>query len=167
MGERAHYASGMRTAVIRINVDPSGTLSETEIEAGVAGLLAGVGELGIQLVHPDLRSLAPSRRELQFLAVGEDPVAVARSARDLCRRAFRTEPAEGTTTFISRGTDEDALGVLLALGVVGHLSRASGADGWDVVTVRLAEADLRRVPESRIQTALEASLNCEVRIVAT
>jgi hypothetical protein len=34
-------------------------------------------------------------------------------------------------------------------------------------TVRLAADDLRRVPESRIQTALEASLNCEVRIVTT
>lgn len=84
-----------------------------------------------------------------------------------CAGAFGTEPAEGTTTYLSRGTDEDALGVLLAFGVAGDLSRASGADGWDVVTVRLAEADLRRVPESRIQTALEASLNCEVRIVAT
>ena len=157
----------MRTAVIRINVDPSGTLSDTDVETGVAEVLAGVGELGMRLVHPNLGSLPPDRRVLQFLAAGEDPAAVARSARDLCRRAFGTEPAEGTTTYLSRGTDEDALGVLLAFGVAGDLSRASVGDGWDVVTVRLAEADLRRVPESRIQTALEASLNCEVRIVAT
>jgi hypothetical protein len=157
----------MRTAVIRINADPGGTLSETEFETGVADVLAGVGKLGMELVHPDLGSLPRSRRELQFLAAGADPAAVARSARDLCRRAFGTEPAEGTTTYLSRGTDEDALGVLLAFGVAGDLSRASGADGWDVVTVRLTQADLRRVPESRIQTALEASLNCEVRIFAT
>ena len=157
----------MRTAVIRINVDPGGTLSDTEVETGVAKVLAGVDELGMRLVHPNLGSLPPNRRELQFLATGEDPATLQRSARDLCRRAFDTESAEGTTTYLSRGTDEDALGVLLAFGVVGDLSRASGADGWDVVTVRLAEADLRRVPESRIQTALEASLNCEVRIVVT
>ncbi len=157
----------MRTAVIRINVDPSGTLSDTDVQNGVAGVLADVDELGMRLVHPDLGSLPRSRRELQFLAAGDDPAALARSARDLCRRAFGTEPAEGTTTYLSRGTDEDALGVLLAFGIAGDLSRASGAEGWDVVTVRLAEADLRRVPESRIQTALEASLNCEVRIVAT
>jgi hypothetical protein len=157
----------MRTAVIRINVDPTGTLSDTEVQNGVADVLAGVGELGMRLVHPDLGSLPRSRRELQFLAAGEDPAALARAARDLCRRAFSTEPAEGTTTYLSRGTDEDALGVLLAFGVAGDLSRANGGEGWDVVTVRLAEADLRRVPESRIQTALEASLNCEVRIVAT
>jgi hypothetical protein len=157
----------MRTAVIRINVDPGGTLSDTDVETGVAEVLAGVGELGMRLVPPNLGSLPPNRRELQFLAAGENPAALQRSARDLCRRAFDTEPAEGTTTYLSRGTDEDALGVLLAFGVAGDLSRASGGDGWDVVTVRLAEADLRRVPESRIQTALEASLNCEVRIVAT
>src|SRR6266702_189075 len=157
----------MRTAVIRINVDPGGTLGEAEVETGVAEVLAGAGEFGMRLVHPDLGSLPPNRRELQFLAAGQDPAAMTRSARDLCRRAFGTEPAEGTTTYLSRGTDEDALGVLLAFGVAGDLSRASGADGWDVVTVRLAEADLRRVPESRIQTALEASLNCEVRIIVT
>jgi hypothetical protein len=157
----------MRTAVIRINVDPSGTLSDADVQNGVADVLAGVDELGMRLVRPDLGSLARSRRELQFLAAGDDPAALARSAGDLCRRAFGTEPAEGTTTYLSRGTDEDALGVLLAFGIAGDLSRASGAEGWDVVTVRLAEADLRRVPESRIQTALEASLNCEVRIVTT
>src|SRR5258708_24857599 len=131
----------MRTAVIRINVDPGGTLSDTDVESGVAQVLAGVSELGMRLVHPDLGSLPSSRRELQFLAAGEDPAAVARSARDLCRRAFGTEPAEGTTTYLSRGTDEDALGVLLAFGAAGDLSRASGGDGGDVRTVRPARAD--------------------------
>ena len=138
----------MRTAVIRINVDPSGTLSDTDVEAGVAKVLAGVDELGMRLVHPNLGSLPPNRRELQFLAAGEDPADLQRSARNLCRRAFDTEPAEGTTTYLSRGTDEDALGVLLAFGVTGDLSRASGADGWDVVTVRLAEQ--RRVNVTRL-----------------
>src|SRR5258707_3603000 len=155
----------MRTAVIRINVDPGGTLSDTDVESGVAQVLAGVSELGMRLVHPDLGSLPSSRRELQFLAAGEDPAAVARSARDLCRRAFGTEPAEGTTTYLSRGTDEDALGVLLAFGVAGDLSRASGGDGWDVVTVRLARADLRRGAPGRVQPPPGASLNSRVGIV--
>jgi len=39
-----------------------------------------------------------------------------------------------------------------------------GEEGWDVVHVTLCKADLERVPESRVHTALEASLNCEVRI---
>src|SRR5260370_14934522 len=147
----------MRTAVIRINVEPGGTLSDTDVESGVAQVLEGASERGMRLVDPDLGSLPSSRRELQFLAAGEDPAAVARSARDLCRRAFGTEPAEGTTTYLSRGTDEDALGVLLAFGVAGDLSRASGGDGWDVVTVRLARADLRRGPRSRSPTPPRAS----------
>ena len=37
-------------------------------------------------------------------------------------------------------------------------------DGWDVMHVTLRKADLERVPESRVHTALEASLNCEVHI---
>jgi len=37
-------------------------------------------------------------------------------------------------------------------------------DGFDIVDVTLREDDLERIPESRVHTALEASLNCEVRI---
>jgi hypothetical protein len=157
----------MRTAVIRINVDPKGTLGDTEIERGMDDVLAGAAELGLRLVNQDLRSLPPNRRELQFLAEGDDPSTMQQSASELCRSAFNTETVEGTTTYLSRGSDDDALGVLSAFGLAGDVSRASGEEGWDVVTVRLADADLRRVPESRIQTALEASLNCEVRIIAT
>jgi hypothetical protein len=155
----------MRTAVIRINVDPQGTLGEGEVERGLAHVLATLPEVGLRLVSEDLVSLPAKRRELQFLADGDDPAPRQRAASELCRRAFGTEPVAGTTTFLSRGSDDDAHGVLSAFGLAGEVSRADGEDGLDVVTVRLAEADLRRVPESRIQTALEASLNCEVRIV--
>jgi hypothetical protein len=155
----------MRTAVIRINVDPKGALGDTDIERGMQDVLAGLAELGLRLVSDDLRSLPPKRRELQFLAESDDPSVMQRAASELCLRAFRAEPAVGSTTFLSRGSDDDALGILSAFGLAGDVSRTSGEEGWDVVTVRLAEADLRRVPESRIQTALEASLNCEVRIV--
>jgi hypothetical protein len=156
----------MRTAVIRVNVDPAGTLGAAEVERGMDHVLAAAAGLGLRLVSEDLGSLPPNRRELQFLAEG-DPAALRRAASELCRNAFGTEPAEGTTTYLSRGSDDDALGVLSAFGLAGDVSRASGEEGWDVVTVRLAAADLRHVPESRIQTALEASLNCEVRIIAT
>ena len=157
----------MRTAVIRLNVDPLGTLGPPDIERGMSGVRAGLAERGLGLVSDDLASLPPKRRELQFLAEADDPSAPRRAASELCRDAFGTEPSEGTTTFLSRGSDEDARGILSAFGLAGDVSRADGADGWDVVTVRLAEADLRRVPESRIQTALEASLNCEVRIIVS
>jgi hypothetical protein len=157
----------MRTAVLRINVDPKGTLGDADVEHGMPDVLAGLAELGLRLVSDDLRSLPPKRRELQFLADSDDPAAMTRAAGELCRRAFGTEPAVGATTFLSRGSDDDAHGILSAFGLAGDVSRTDGEDGWDVVTVRLAEADLRRVPESRIQTALEASLNCEVHIVVT
>ncbi len=68
-------------------------------------------------------------------------------------------------TFISHGTDDDAYGVLAGFGLTGVIERTPGADGWDIITVTLRSADLQRVPESRIHTALEASTNCEVRIV--
>jgi hypothetical protein len=159
-----HYASTMRTAVIRINVDPNGALGPGEIEQGMAKVLAGLGERGMSIVHADLAAQPAHRRELQFLAVGDDAAALQDSAAQLCRFAFDTAPANGTTTYLSRGTDEDALGVLAGFGLTGEMTRTMGEDGWDVVTVYLSKDDLRRVPESRIQTALEASLNCEVMI---
>lgn len=67
-------------------------------------------------------------------------------------------------TFVSRGTDDDAHGVLAGFGLTGEVERVLGDEGWDIVTVTLRKADLQRVPESRIHTALEASLNCEVHI---
>jgi hypothetical protein len=70
----------------------------------------------------------------------------------------------GVVTFVSRGTDDDAHGVLAAFGLTGEISRVPGNDGFDIVHVTLRESDLDRVPESRIHTALEASLNCEVHI---
>jgi hypothetical protein len=50
------------------------------------------------------------------------------------------------------------------MGLSGDIERVSGDDGWDVVHVTLRNSDLERVPESRVHTALEASLNCEVHI---
>jgi hypothetical protein len=50
------------------------------------------------------------------------------------------------------------------LGLQGEITRVAGDEGWDTIHVTLDAADLRRVPESRVHTALEASLNCEVVI---
>ena len=70
----------------------------------------------------------------------------------------------GVVTFVSRGTDDDARGVLAGFGLTGEITRVPGDDGWDIVYVTLREDDLERIPESRIHTALEATLNCEVNI---
>lgn len=54
--------------------------------------------------------------------------------------------------------------MLSAFGLTGDIERTPGDDGFDIVHVTLREKDLERIPESRVHTALEASLNCEVHI---
>jgi len=55
--------------------------------------------------------------------------------------------------------------VLAGFGLRGAIERRAGDEGWDIITVTLRKADLARIPESRIHTALEASTNCEVHII--
>lgn len=157
----------MRTAVVRIGVDRLGELDHAQLRAGTAHLRELAGAAGIGLVENDLAALPPSRREVELLIEGDDPEKLTRTAVEFCARAFGpfgTTPVPGVVTFISRGTDDDAHGVLAGLGLTGDIERVPGDDGWDVVRVTLRKADLERVPESRVHTALEASLNCEVLI---
>jgi len=132
----------MRTAVVRVNVDPSGLLTPAQLDQGMSALLGLADEVGAEVVHAPL------------VATG----------LNLCTKAFATAPVAGVVTFVSRGTDDDAQGVLAGFGLTGDIVRTPGDDGFDIVQVTLREADLERIPESRIHTALEASLNCEVHI---
>jgi len=154
----------MRTAVVRVNVDPSSLLTPAQLSQGMALLRELGDELGADVVETNLAAMPAGRREVELLISGEDVEAAKQDGTDLCTRAFGVGPVAGVVTFISRGTDDDARGVLSAFGLAGEISRAPGDDGFDVVYVTLREDDLERVPESRIHTALEASLNCEVRI---
>ena len=154
----------MRTAVVRVNVDPTGALTPAQLREGMAVLLGRVGEIGAGVVENDLAAMPAGRREVQLLITADDVDAAKQSAIGLCANAFSTAPAAGVVTFVSRGTDDDARGVLSAFGLTGEIARAPGDDGFDIVYVTLREDDLERVPESRIHTALEASLNCEVHI---
>jgi len=104
------------------------------------------------------------RREVELLITCDGVDAAKQAAIDLCTNIFATTPVPGVVTFVSRGTDEDAHGVLAGFGLTGEIVRTPGDDGYDIVRVTLREADLERIPESRIHTALEASLNCEVHI---
>ncbi|MFE7746675.1 hypothetical protein [Nocardia sp. NPDC057455] len=155
----------MRTAVLRINVDPAGQLTATQVADGSAELRAHAASMQAQLMDDDLSTRPARRREIQLLVETDDPDAAMGEAVRVCAAAFGTAPVAGAVTFVSRGTDDDAYGVLAGFGVTGEISRAPDADGFDVVSVTLRESDLERVPESRIHTALEASLNCEVRIL--
>jgi hypothetical protein len=154
----------MRTAVVRIGVDRAGELAPAQLTEGMARLRELAGAAGFELVENELANLPPQRREVELLIAGDDPAELERMAVGMCAKAFGTAPVPGVLTFISRGTDDDAHGVLAGFGLVGDITRVAGDDGWDVVYVTLRKADLERVPESRVHTALEASLNCEVHI---
>ncbi|WP_109524122.1 MULTISPECIES: hypothetical protein [Nocardia] len=157
----------MRTAVLRINIDPAGELADEQLAQGVSALRAGVAAWeGEVLGGGDLPAAPPNRREVQLLVATDDADGAHRAALELCARAFGTEPAAGVVTFISRGTDDDAHGVLAGFGLTAEVVRTQDADGFDVVSVIVAKEDLERVPESRLHTALEASLNCEVTVLA-
>ncbi|OBK18756.1 hypothetical protein [Mycobacterium asiaticum] len=158
----------MRTAVVRVDVDPTGQLTPDQLRDGMAALLDLTGASDVGVVDIELENRPPGRRVVELLIAGGGVGFAVESAKEksieLCAKAFNTAPAVGVVTFVSRGTDDDAQGVLSAFGLTGEIVREPGDDGYDIVYVTLREADLDRVPESRIHTALEASLNCEVRI---
>lgn len=156
----------MRTAVVRVKVDAAGELTATQLSDGMAALRELVGDTGVDLVENNLAAMPVGRREVEFLMTGSDPEELKRTAIDMCAKAFQTTPVGGVVTYLSRGTDDDAHGVLAGFGLTGEVSRSRDVDSWDVVYVTLRKADLERVPESRIHTALEASLNCDVYIRA-
>uniref|UniRef100_A0A5Q5CJ67 Uncharacterized protein n=1 Tax=Mycobacterium sp. (strain JLS) TaxID=164757 RepID=A0A5Q5CJ67_MYCSJ len=154
----------MRTAVVRVGVDPAGELSPAQLADGMARLRELGGAAGADIVDNNLPAMPPGRREAELLITGDDPGSLTQTALGLCAEAFGTEPVAGVLTYISRGTDDDAHGVLAGFGLAGDVTRTAHDAGWDVVHVTLRKADLERIPESRIHTALEASLNCEVHI---
>jgi hypothetical protein len=154
----------MRTAVVRVEVDPAGELTPAQLSDAMVTLRGLADGVGAAVVDNDLSALPVGRREVELLMTGAAPDELKRTATDLCAKAFGTTPVTGVLTYVSRGTDDDAHGVLAGFGLTGEISRSPGDAGWDVVQVTLRKADLARVPESRIHTALEASLNCEVHI---
>lgn len=162
----------MRTAVVRVDVDPSALLTPAQLREGMAALSESVRDREVGIVDADLSAMPSNRRQVELLIAGDDSEELKRAAVELCVKAFGgfgASPAAGVLTFVSRGTDDDAHGVLAGLGLHGEVERiAGGADGpgWDIVKVTVSKDDLRRIPESRVHTALEASLNCEVQIIA-
>jgi hypothetical protein len=161
----------MRTAVVRIGVDHAGELSVAQLTAGMTELVALARDEGVEVLQTELAAMPPSRREVEVLLATDDRDAALNVAMRLCGNAFEPHGATlvpGVVTYVSRGTDDDVNGVLAGLGLTGEIERLPGGPegpGWDTVVVTLRQADLARVSESRVHTALEASLNCEVRIL--
>jgi hypothetical protein len=149
--------------VVRLDVDPTGQLTRERLVAGMATLREAAGRYGVDVVETDVAAMPVGRRQVRLLITGTGPDIIDMGMR-LCASAFGTTPVPGVVTYVSRGTDDDVHGVLGGVGLTGEIARTPGPDGLDVVHVTLAEPDLQRVGESRIHTALEASLNCEVHI---
>jgi hypothetical protein len=156
----------VRTAVVRVRVDPAGQLTPAQLTDGMVNLRDLASLAGIDVLDNNLAAMPAGRREVEMLMTG-DAEDLKATAVALCAKAFGTEPEPGVLTYISRGTNDDAHGVLAGFGLSGDIERVAGVDGWDVVYVTLRKVDLERIPESRIHTALEASLNCEVHIRTT
>ncbi|KDF01283.1 hypothetical protein Y900_020670 [Mycolicibacterium aromaticivorans JS19b1 = JCM 16368] len=154
----------MRTAVVRVDVDPAGELTPAELTAGVAALRALADDNGVTVVDNNLAAMPRGRRVAELLIGNTAVDDLPRIGVTLCVKAFGTEPVVGVVTYVSRGTDEDAHGVLAGFGLLGEIARTAGDDGYDILDVTLSKADMARIPESRVHTALEASTNCEIRI---
>lgn len=138
--------------MVRLDPDPAAGLSPDEAARGRAAL--------------QLRGCAVRGRPsggLEVVIDAEDAEDARRRAAEACAQAFGGSAVVSSVTFVSRGTDADALGVVTAFGLDARLERVV-EDGEDVVVVGLAPADRGRVPESRLSTALEAALNCAVRL---
>lgn len=149
--------------MVRVDVDPTGQLTPDQLAAGMTTLHDLAAREGADIVDTNLAAMPPGRRQVQLLIAGADHEVVDTGVR-LCTKAFDTAPVAGVVTYLSRGTDDDVHGVLAGFGLTGHIHRSPSADGLDVVHVTVGEPDLQRVGESRLHTALEASLNCEVHI---
>ncbi|HUO39859.1 MAG TPA: hypothetical protein VMU34_19370 [Mycobacterium sp.] len=154
----------MRTAVVRVDVDPAGDLTRALLAEGMRVLRKLADSSGIDVVDNNLAEMPVGRRQVELLIAGTVADDVKATGIAMCAKAFGTSAAAGVVTYISRGTDDDAYGVLERFGLRGEIRREPGQEGFDVVYVTLSRADLEHIPESRIHTALEASLNCEVRI---
>lgn len=149
----------MPTAVVRIRF--ASTVETAVFERGVAFLR----ERGIPLVEYTAVAGEDELNEISLLcdeAGSWTPDGVVK----LSEEAFGVPARRGPVTYISRGTDADAESVLARFDLAGQVKREIRDDG-DVVTVTVSGADMRRVPESRLHTALEAALNAEVRIELT
>jgi hypothetical protein len=155
----------MRTAVVRVDVDPSGELGPRRLAEGMATLREIAAQVGAEVIENNLAALPKGRRQAELLIGAIDAERAMAIGIDLCTKAFGTTPQAGVLTYVSRGTDDDAYGVLDRFGLSGDIRRERGNEGFDIVYVTLRSADLEHVPESRIHTALEASLNCEVHIL--
>src|ERR1700761_1237706 len=78
---RANVAR-MRTAVVPVNVDPSGLLTPAQLDQGMSTLLGLAAEVGAEVLQAPLGGMPAPRREVQLLISGSDADAVKQSGLD-------------------------------------------------------------------------------------
>ncbi len=144
---------------MRVVIDADGVLGPDAYEAGLVALR----DAGLEVVASPPAHLPERAREVELI-LDESQLAERDDHVARCSRAFGLPAAPGVVTFISRGTDDDARGVLAGFGLDAPVERFV-EDDEEVVRVVLDREQVRRVPEGRLHTALEAALNAEVRIV--
>jgi hypothetical protein len=145
---------------MRVVIDADGALGPDAYEAGLVRLR----EEALEVVASPAAALPERRREVELILDDSQLVERDEYVR-LCSRAFGLPATAGVVTFISRGTDDDARGVLAGFGLDVPVVERFSEDDDEVVRVVLTREQSMRVPEGRLHTALEAALNCEVRIV--
>ena len=124
----------MRTAVVRVNVDPSGVLTAAQLGSGMTALLGLADEIGAGIVENDVAAMPANRREVQLLIAADHGDAARQTAIDLCGKAFGTTPAPGVLTSTAPGdgrrTGRNAAPLnSTSLALLGHLTtnRCSGS----------------------------------------
>lgn len=150
---------------MHVNLDPTGHES-------VAALLRAVEVLhddGFEVLAADLDKYPSTRREIELIRGGDEPGEEARAAEAACAAALSqagstARPRAVAVSFLSSGTEEDARGVIRAFGLAEGL-RAITFEDENVAVFVLEREVLRRTAPAKLQTALEAALNREVRFV--
>ncbi len=63
----------MRTAVVRVDVDPLALLAPDQLREGMATLGGLAAEHGAEVVDADLAVMPTNRRQVEVLIAGDDP----------------------------------------------------------------------------------------------
>ena len=81
----------MRTAVVRVRVDPAGGLTAAQLTDGMVSLRDLAAPAGVDVEH-NLAAMPAGRREVELLMAGDEPEDLKAKAVALCAKAFGTEP---------------------------------------------------------------------------
>ena len=91
----ADRLAAVRTAVVRIRVDPAGQLTGAQLADGMANLRDLATPAGIDVLENNLAAMPAGRREVEMLMVGGGPEDLKATAVALCAKAFGTNPSPG------------------------------------------------------------------------